>query len=296
MVEAEAATRAAALQLKHTFPSEAELASGRALVKDQHPDTSEEYRILGKEAHADWTVRGVVDVREARYRLELETCQIKSGRVEYLAREITPASAETEVREMLALLLRPEGIGTGEVPWSDGPARGSLAKPQPPPQPPPGPPPPVHRYAEKYPFALGLSLGFASAAARPSGASGSAESLFLGASAAYAPDAAPGFELRGNMAMAALGPRALTADAGARYAVPLLARYRFFVAPEAGLGTFVTLGADKTARFFARAALALVLGLGDRIQFEAAADLGASPGGSGAILLVGGTLRGLYRF
>ena len=169
VIEAEAATKGATLRLEHTFPSEAELASGRAAVKDRHADTSEEYRAFGKEARSDWTVRGVVDAHENGYRLELETCQIRSGRVEYLARDISPASAEAQVREMLALLLRPEGIGTGEVPWAEASrVDHRAATPGPPLQPvqPPSQPPTAHRYAEGHPFALGVSTGLASAAAR----------------------------------------------------------------------------------------------------------------------------------
>ena len=65
--------------------------------------------------------------------------------------------------------------------------------------------------------------------------------------------------------------------------------------PEAELGTFVTLGGDKTARFLFRGDAFVALGLGEYFQLEAAVvfDLAA---GSTALDLAGGTLRALVRF
>ena len=88
---AESATAAAVTAAKHAQPSPGEAASGKAAVKDGQADTSEEYRAYGAAASVDWTLRGTAIHRADGYRLELEACQVKTGRVELLAREISEA-------------------------------------------------------------------------------------------------------------------------------------------------------------------------------------------------------------
>src|SRR6185369_9046679 len=124
------------------------------------------------------------------YRLELEVCQVESGRVESLARDLDPSSeqqASDQVAEMLALLLRPEGIGDADVPWKSGAARKSKPKPAPPAGPatmasPPAPAPRSfeepedlveHDYGEGHPFAIGASIGMTSAFDKPTDSRGS---------------------------------------------------------------------------------------------------------------------------
>lgn len=296
---AQSATVAAVVAQKHEQPSPTEASAGTAAVRDGQADTSEEYRAFGTAANVEWTLRGTSVHRADGYRIELEVCQVKTGRVELLAREIDESQETSQIGEMLVLLLRPEGIANAELPWQSQkpkpPKPKEPEKPAPPP-PPPGPPPVAHPYAEGHPLALGVSLGVLSAVSRPANATGPTTSLYLGGTGAYHIEAIPGLELRGNLAGTLAGPRAFLLDVGARYAIPLVPTRRLFLVPDVGLGTFVTLGAAKEARFWLRGGAFLSLGLGERVALELGPDLGVTPGGSGAVVLFGGTLRGLVRF
>ena len=106
----------------------------------------------------------------------------------------------------------------------------------------------------------------------------------------------PGIELRGIFTSQVLGPRALAIAAGGRYAIGVLPQYRIYVGPELLLGAHVALGADKTARFLTQGSAFVAVGLGERVQVEVAGDLAAALGGSGTLLIGGGTGRVLFRF
>ncbi|GAC1546542.1 MAG: hypothetical protein NVS3B10_10510 [Polyangiales bacterium] len=311
-------TRDAVIAKGHALPSAAEMVSADVAVKDGTADTSSEYRAAGRAAGSAWTVTGHVDRHDSppaklpdgteeegytSYRVELEVCQVDSGRVESLAREIDPDEAPTQLGEMLVLLLRPEGIKNAVLPWENAPPHKRKAKPKPAPPPPPPPPPPEpeapvvkHAYAENRPVALGVSVGFSNALERPSEARGSSNALALGGVLAYAIEQAPGLELRGILTGQAIGPRALEISAGARYAIPILPQYRLFIGPEVLLGAHVAIGAEKTARFLSHGSAFAAWGITEAVQIELAGDLAAALGGSGTLILGGGTVRGLYRF
>ena len=108
----------------HVPPSAGEMLSAEQAVTDGTPDTSQEYRAAGKASGSQWTVTGRIDRHDApparlpdgteeegytTYRVELEVCQVETGRVESLAREIDPDEAPAQLAEMLGLLLRPGG-------------------------------------------------------------------------------------------------------------------------------------------------------------------------------------------
>ena len=114
--------------------------------------------------------------------------------------------------------------------------------------------------------------------------------------AGYAFEQVPGLEARLAVQGAIAGPRALDIDAGARYALPIAPRLRIYAGPELALGTFITLGAERSARFLARGAAFGAIGIGDHVQLELAADVRATPGGTGFLLLGGGEGRALFRF
>lgn len=319
--QARAWAREAAMSRGYVPPTEPELLSAEMAIKDGLPDTSQEYRAAGRASGSQWTVTGHLERRDAppaklpdgteeegytTYRVELQACQVESGRVESLAREIDLDEAPAQVAEMLALLLRPEGIGKNvKLPW-EGAApqrRKPKVKPKPPEPPPPPPPPPPpaepvvrHVYAEAHPIAVGLSLGGSAALDRPSQARGTSAAMALGGVFAYAIEQVPGVELRGVFAGQVAGPRALEIAAGARYAIPLLAQHRVFVGPEARVGAHVALGAEKTARLLGHGSAFVAWGLGEQLQVELAADLAAAFGGTGTLVLGGGTARALYRF
>ena len=302
LAAAREATKSAALAKGHLLATESELLAAQMSTKDGAADTSEEYRAAGRASGSQWTVAGRVDPKEGGYRLEIEACQVDSGRVESLARDIEPSQATSQIAEMLALLLRPEGIGTADIPWQHGQPPKPVTppptpKPPAPPTPPPPPKPPAvkHAYAENHPLSLGLGVAVSSAVKRPANASGSPTAVAIEASGGYALDAVPGLELRGDVAGSVAGPGSIFFDAGARYAIPIVPTARLFLGPEATIGAFFPTGGDKSARFLARGSVFLALGIGERAQIDLSGDV-APVLGSSTLVLVGGTVRGLVRF
>ena len=302
---ARTATKAAITAKGHTLVPDPEVTAAQ-VAGDGVPDTSQEYRTVGTKTGAQWTVAGRFDPREGGYRIEIEACQIQTGRVESLARDIDPPDATNQIGEMLALLLRPEGIGNADIPWQHGqpkPKPKPVEPPPPPPppaQPPPPPPPPPppavkHAYAENHPIALGAGVAVTSAVSRPANASGSPNALNVQASGGYALAAVPGLELRADFSGTAVGPGAIIVDGGARYAFGIVPTARLFAGPEVTLGALFPTGGDRSARFYARGSAVVALGLGEHAQIELSGDV-APALGDATLLFVGGTLRGLVRF
>jgi hypothetical protein len=311
-------TREAAARGGHATASDAEMAAAEASARDGVADTSQEYQVAGKAASADWTLTARVervDHPPARlpdgseeegfttYRVELEAYQMSSGRLESLAREIVPDDASKEIAEMIALLVRPQGIDDADIPWSHEGAQRPRRRAKPAAEPALAPPPsatsrpPRPVYGAGHPLALGVSVGVSSALARPDVARGPSWAMPIGGALGYAlPDAAPGLELRGSFTSQVIGPRALEIAAGARYALAPLGGLRLFVGPELLLGAHVALGADKTARFLSHGALFAAYGVTEQLQAELAGDLGVALGGSGTLVLGGGTARITFRF
>ena len=300
------ATKAAVTALSHTLPSDAEMLTAQMSSKDGVVDSGPEYVAAGHASSSAWTVAGHVEGHGPTYRLELEACQVDSGRIESLAREVTPALATGQIREMLALLVRPEGIANAPIPWERGspaaPTPPPVAPPEPPPPapppaPPPPPPPPAvrHTYAEGHSFALGVFGSALSAFSRPADATGSPTAALIGGTAAYALSGVPGLELRADFDGSIAGPRSYTIDAGARYAFPLVPSVRLFIGPEATVGAFIAAGADKTARALLQGAGFVALGIGPQLQLELVGNL-AYAAGSPPLALGGGTFRALVRF
>jgi hypothetical protein len=273
--------------------------------KDGVVDSGQEYVAAGHASSSAWTVAGHVEGHGPTYRLELDVCQVESGRIESLAREITPAMATGQIREMLALLVRPEGLANAAIPWertaSAAPTPPPVAPEPTPPAPPPGPPPPPppptvrHEYAEGHAFALGVFGSALSAFSRPADATGSPTAALIGGTAAYAIGAVRGLELRADFDGSIVGPRSYTIDAGARYAFPLVPSVRLFIGPEATIGAFIAAGADKTARALLSGAGFLALGIGPQLQLDLVGNL-AYAAGSPSLALGGGTFRALVRF
>jgi hypothetical protein len=295
------ATRTAVEEKGNTSPSDSEQLSAQMAIKDGVADTSSEYRAAGRASGSQWTVAGRVEPRGGPYRLELEACQIESGRVESLAREIDPPQAKTQIGEMLALLLRPEGIANADIPWERAQVKKPPQSPPPSPQPapppePPKPPPVKHAYAESHPLALGAGGSILAAVSRPGNAVGSRTAGLVEASGGYALSQLPGLELRGDFAFSVAGPGSLSLDAGARYALPVASTVRLFAGPEAAVGVLFPTGGDRSARLLVRGSAFVALGIGERAQIELAGDAAVAPGGASSLVLVGGTLRGLVRF
>lgn len=301
--EVRTATKGAVMQRAHTLASDSELATAVTAVQDGVADTSAEYRIAGKAATSQWTVVGRVALRNGYWHTEIEVCQVETGRVESLTRDVDPRVGSTQIGEMLALLLRPEGIGNAEVPWANQtlppivPDKPPPPKVPPPPPEPPKPPAVKHDYAEKFPIAVGAGLGMNGAFVRPEGGAGlSTLAVFGFLTGEYAFERVPGLALRGNFGGNFYGPSSISVDVGARYAIPLVPTARLFFGPEVTIGALFPIGGDKSPRFLLRTDVFVALGLGERVQIEAAFDLMSAFGGDGPLVLGGGLLRGLFRF
>lgn len=301
--EVRTATKGAVTQRAHTLASDTEIATAVTAVQDGVADTSAEYRIAGKAATSQWTVVGHVSLRNGYWHTEIEVCQVETGRVESLTRDVDPRVGSAQIGEMLALLLRPEGIGNAEVPWANQtlppivPDKPPPPKVPPPPPEPPKPPAVKHDYAEKFPIAVGAGLGLNGAFARPEGGAGlSTLAVFGLLTGEYAFERVPGLALRGNFGGNFYGPSSIFVDVGARYAIPLVPTARLFFGPEVTIGALFPIGGDKSPRFLLRTDVFVALGLGERVQIEAAFDLMSAFGGDGPLVLGGGLLRGLFRF
>ena len=118
----------------------------------------------------------------------------------------------------------------------------------------------------------------------------------IGVVVGYAFDAVPGLEARAILTSQVVGPSALVLGAGGRYAIPVLPQYRLFLGPEIVIGLHDALGADKTGRFLAQGSAFASLGIGEQFQVEIAGDVAGAFGGTGTLVLGGGTARGVVRF
>jgi hypothetical protein len=308
--------RDALLASGHVLPTQAEMLSVGKAVTDGVPDTRQEYLAAGRATGAAWTVTGEVERHDVlasklqdgtleegftTYRIELEVAQVDTGRVESLAREVDPDDAVAQIKEMLTVLLRPEGVRNATLPW-EGIAPKRRAKTAPPkpvekqPEAPPRVALPRHNYAEGRPIGLGVALGGSTALLRPDAARGPSEALALGGVLAYALLDWPGVEFRGVFNAQVSGPKAFDVAVGARYALPVWPERRIFAGPELLAGTFVAQGAEKTARFLARGAAFVSYAPAESLQLEVSPELAAAVGGAGALLLGGVAARVLVRF
>lgn len=256
--------------LGHTLVSEAEVTAALSAAADGVVDTPEEYKAVGARAKADWVLGATVEPAVATERVEIAAFLVPMGRTESVAREVEKGQAEVQLREMLAALMRPEGISSGELPWERRPppkVAAPVAGP-PPPVPPPFMSPPVAHGPERAsldylstredvwpPYAAGrrgflsAMLGGSGAVLRPSAAAGSGAAFVGLVRGGYAVGDG-GLELLAELGGNLVGPRALFVDAGARWLfTPSLHRgddgvlrgLALHVGPELTAGAFVRL-------------------------------------------------------
>jgi hypothetical protein len=268
--------------LGHTLVPAPELqAAVTTHVTDGVADTQDEYRAVGAATRADWVLVGAVEPAVTTARVELTACLIKLGRVESVAREVDKTRSPPQVQEMLAVLVRPEGIGVGALPWEQStpaPVPPPLppappAPPAPPPTPEPPPVPPVDGRARvAYPLGggevwppysggrrgfVGAVAGFAMPVVRPAlpagvkrtGSGASMVGALRGGYAAGDRGLEPYAEFGANL----FGPRALWLSAGARWMLaPALKRgpdgvlegVPFYLGPNLAVGGFFQLGSS----------------------------------------------------
>ncbi|XXX76241.1 hypothetical protein WMF30_52185 [Sorangium sp. So ce134] len=224
--------------LGHTPVPDAAVAAALKGIADGVADTTDEYRAVSAQTGADWILSGTVEPAVTTARVELTAYLASTGRVESVAREVERDRSAQQTQEMLAVLLRPEGVGVGELPWERPAGSAPPGAPPPsaggaavlPPVPAPPPSPPAKEVQMAYPLgpervwpaysggrrlALSASLGAAFAAARLPGASGSAASLVGAARVAYAAGDR-GLELFAGGGGNLVGPFAGWIEGGAR--------------------------------------------------------------------------------
>lgn len=113
----------AALQgLGHTLVPGAEVKTALAdpAFATRSPDT---LLALGKKLGADWIITATEEPAVSTERVELGAAYEKQGRYELVAREVDKSKSGEQVKEMLGVLLRPEGVGTGALPWETTPTQ-----------------------------------------------------------------------------------------------------------------------------------------------------------------------------
>lgn len=122
-------TRGAA-SLRHSVASEVETQAALVRIVDGTADTPEEYATVANILRANWVLAARVEPAATTTRVEIAAYLASLGRVESVARDVDPQKQDAQIQEMLAVLMRPEGVGVGALPWEQ-------------PLPPPPPPPPI---------------------------------------------------------------------------------------------------------------------------------------------------------
>jgi hypothetical protein len=299
-------TQQAVERLAHTLPPTAQAYAADVVVPDGTPDTTKEYRDAGRASGSQWTVAGRVEAHGWAYRLELEACRVDSGRVESLAREIDLRQPVPQIAEMLALLLRPEGVGVAAPPWESNeppPLVEPTSNATPTPTSTtstststslpllPVPEPPV-----LHPLSLALGLDLLSFSSHVDPTSSSALSSGLTLDLAYALTDAPRLELRALVGAEVIGPLSLRFDLGPRVLFPLGSARRVWLGPEGGVGGFFATASGELPRLWLRGALPLQYLATEWAALEVYPEVGGALGGTASLLVVGAGVRLLVRF
>lgn len=254
---------------------------------------------IGKTTGADWVVEPYVSSSESGTRVELKVCQVSSGRVETLARDLDPkVDPLVQMREMLALLLRPQGVGDDPLPWD---AKKPAPKPPPPEvlpkkkDEPTAPAAPPLSWGEHGRLSLGVSGGVGSLLARPEGATGPKTLYTWTLHANIALPERPWVEIIGRFGGLHGPGDALGADFGARIFARGVGTPSLALGAGATLGVFgafgsgilrPALGLEPTASF----------ALHRSLQAELIVPLRVAPGEGGALFWSGAQLALLARF
>jgi hypothetical protein len=298
---ARAAARDAVGLVRDTLPSDTELAAGEAQVTDGTPDTTREYRAAGTAAGTSWTIAGHVESHGWTYRLELEACQVSTGRVESLVREIDARQPAPQIAEMLALLLRPEGVGGASPPWEatggPGPARDAALPSVPaPPTPTPAPlerPHDVLDASRSFGAGLGVEvLGvFARAASAGRGFVSGSATVHLAEEIA----AISGFAVVAEGTFGVVGQTSSSVDLGGRYLLPVGPSGHLRIGPELGFGAYFLSGA-REARLLSRGEIVFALSASAGLDVEVYPETALAAGGAGSLWFAGGGARAVLQF
>jgi len=289
-------TRYGVIEVGHKLVEQPETAAALRQVADGAPDNSDEFASMARFAHADWVVLPTVFPQDRSYRLELIAFQTQGGRSESVTRDIDTDKVHQQVVEMLRVLLRPEGVGTGALPWEMPGVRPQTSAPTPKPRATaaPGAAAPPAASGPWPLFLVGAGASVSSAVSRPDDAAGSSTSTSFAARAGISPVQPVDIALQ--FASALSGPRSTMIDASARYMIPV-AGVTFRIGPEAGVGVFMAHGGAESKSLMMRGTLAASLAVTRNVMIEATAgDLRWIPASSGTVVLAGGTVQGVVRF
>jgi hypothetical protein len=297
---ARAAARDAVGLVHDTLPSAAELAAGEAQVTDGSPDTTREYRAVGSAAGATWTIAGHLQSHGWTYRLELEACQVSTGRVESLAREIDARQSAPQIAEMLTLLLRPEGVSNTLPPWeaAGGPRREAPQSTPSPPTATPAPTPvemPHERIDARGSFGAGLGVEVLGVFARTSVAKSEYVSGDATVHVAAAVAAMPGFALIADASAGLVGQTSSSVDLGGRYLLPVGSSGHLSIGPEIAFGAYFLSG-DRDVRLLSRGAIVFAVAASADVDLEVYPETALAAGGTGSLWFAGGGARAVLRF
>lgn len=185
---------------------------------------------LASKIGCDWVLSPTQDPAVTTTRVEISTAYRPSARFESVAREVDRDALAKQVGEMLAVIVRPEGVGTSALPWEaqtapppvkgDGKTDVTLERPKDDPARPEEPSETV-AFGSAHPFGVAAGLGASGVAAQPDGGSGD-RAAFVGAVKAGYAIADTGLEAGVQVSGHLAGPGVVFVDASIRWVFPLL--------------------------------------------------------------------------
>jgi hypothetical protein len=295
-------TRYAIIEVGHQVVGKDDTDAALRSLSGGSADNADAYAACARVTRADWVVAPSVNSIERGYHLELTAFQVKGGRTEAVTRDIDTGRVHDQVVEMLRVLLRPEGVGTGALPWESGGVRPSLSAPTPQPSATntTGPAP---TSSARGPAAdgqhtwllLGAGIGFSSALSRPEHSAGSSTAAVGNLRAGVSPSES--LELAVDFSGNLTGPNAKMLDVSARYLLAPSASMPLGIGPEIGAGVFWTSSGSQSSSFVARLSLVAGLRLSRSFSIEASlGDLRYVPASAGTLVLAGASAGGVLRF
>lgn len=279
--------------LGHTSPTSKEVVDGEAAAGDL-VGTSAGLVAIGKTTSSDWVVEAFVTPTPGGLHVDLKACQVATGRVETASRDLDlRLDVAAQLREMLGLLLRPQGIADDPIPWLGAtPAKTPTAPPTAtPPVPTPGapatPPAAPPQYGRAGSVFVGVGGGAYDVVSRPARASGGHALGAFAINFGYGLPSMQRLELVGAIG-GYFGPAgAIRVELGARYMFPL--SRAFAIGAAADVGALAATSDSKTVRFVAGVNPVLALTISPKFQLDFTVPaVRWAPGGDGSLVFLGG--------
>lgn len=286
--------------LGHTPASAQEIVDGEAAA-GALVGTSAGLVAVGKTTGSEWVVEAVVSPTPGGLRVELKACQVSTGRVESAARELDlRGDLVAQIREVLALLLRPQGIADDPLPWLGAtPVKPPEKTPEPKkPVPTPGAPAtpraPPPEYGRPGALFVGLGGGAYDVVARPDGARGGRVEGAWALEAGFSIPSMQRLELLGRVGGYFGDAGAVRVEAGARYMLPIVGA--FAIGAAANVGVLAATTSSGTVRFTMGASPVFAFTLSRTFQLDVSLpSVRVAPGSSGTLVFVGGELALIAR-